>query len=219
MRSIIIANGNLKQLPDFTSDDLIIAADGGARHCFKWGITPHYVIGDMDSLNQLELQNLDEAGAVLISYPADKDYTDLELSISFAIQKDCQEIVIYGALGERWDQTFANLLLPIKDNFLNKQITLIDGQQEVKYIRPGETFYPQGQPGDTLSLIPLQGKATGVTTNGLAYPLVDESLSFGSTRGISNIITEQGASVYVTNGILACIVIHNSPVSGVEGTA
>jgi thiamine pyrophosphokinase len=218
MRSIIIANGNLDQYPEFNGDDLIIAADGGGRHCLHWGIVPHYVIGDMDSLSQGEIRELEQSGAVLVTYPKAKDYTDLELSISTAIQKGCEEIVIYGALGERWDQTFANLLLPIHDEFHAANIRLIDGQQEVHYIRSGETLSVSGQPGDTLSLIPLVGDAAGITTRGLEYPLDDDCLPVGSTRGVSNVFKERGADVYLANGVLACVVIHNLPTSTPKGS-
>lgn len=218
MRSIIIANGNLDQCPEFNGDDLIIAADGGGRHCLQWGIVPNYVIGDMDSLSQDEIRELEQSGAVLVTYPKAKDYTDLELSISTAIQKGCEEIVIYGALGERWDQTFANLLLPIHDEFHAANIRLIDGQQEVHYIRSGETLSVCGQPGDTLSLIPLKGGAAGITTRGLEYPLEDDYLAIGSTRGVSNVFKGRDAVVYLANGVLACIIIHNYPTSTPEGS-
>ena len=45
-----------------------------------------------------------------------------------------------------------------------------------------------GAPGSTVSLLPFGGDADGVTTDGLVYPLADESLALGSARGVSNVI-------------------------------
>ncbi len=79
------------------------------------------------------------------------------------------EILILGALGTRWDQTLANVMLPAAFPDLN--IRLVDGNQEFFYLRAGETITITGRPGDTLSLIPLGGEAQGITTDKLEYPL------------------------------------------------
>jgi thiamine pyrophosphokinase len=69
---------------------------------------------------------------------------------------------------------------------------------------PGEDI--SGHPGDTISLIPLNGDALGITTEGLAYPLKDEGLTSGSVRGISNMLEKSSAHVKLLNGLL--LVVH-----------
>ena len=115
MLGVIFANGNLHH-PELVRatirpDDLIIAADGGGNHLIKAGLIPEVIIGDCDSISPTVLDTLVKAGANLLRYPIDKDQTDLELALDYAINQGCQEIHIYGALGTRWDQSLANLLL------------------------------------------------------------------------------------------------------------
>ncbi|MBU1660849.1 MAG: thiamine diphosphokinase, partial [Chloroflexi bacterium] len=209
MRTLIFANGVLDHLPiEIQPDDFIIAADGGARHCLALGLIPAMVVGDFDSLTADELTSLEAAGAELIRHPARKDETDLELALLQAIELGASEVVILGALGARWDMTLANLLLLAHPNLRHPHIRVLAGHQEITLLRAGETVELRGQPGDTVSLIPLRGDARGITTEGLEYPLDRGGLKFGATRGISNVLLRQRASVTLEDGLLLCVVIH-----------
>jgi len=186
----------------------VIAADGGARHCQDLGLIPSVVIGDFDSLTAEELDQLERDGAQVVRYPGRKDFTDLELALQHAVSLGAGEILVFGALGARWDQTLANLLLPAAPGLENVSIRLLDGLQEIALLRSGETHTLTGQPGDTVSLVPLGGHAHGITTEGLEYPLVDGTLYFGATRGISNVLLGERASVRLKDGLLLCTIIH-----------
>ena len=220
MRAVLFANGDLDTTPLLKETDLVIAADGGAKHCLRLGIWPVYVVGDQDSLSTHELETLRSAGAHLIRYPRKKDFTDLELALMHIdkLKREeglpIDEVLIYGALGKRWDQTIANLLLAGTSTFA--AIRLITGQQEFFFVHSGETLKIHGAPGDTVSLIPLGGSASGVTTCCLEYQLQDEELVFGSTRGISNVLKDDPAVVAVKNGLLAVLVIHLPSISDQE---
>ena len=63
-----------------------------------------------------------------------------------------------------------------------------------------------GNIGDEVSIIPVSHKLEGVTTKGLYYRLIDDTLSFGSTRGISNVLNQTSAKITVTNG--TALIIH-----------
>jgi thiamine pyrophosphokinase len=208
LRAIIFANGGFTAPPELLPSDLIIAADGGGRHCLALGLTPHLVVGDFDSLDADQLALLRQAGAELIRYSTHKDYTDLELALQHARQRGAEQVLVLAALGGRWDQTLANVLLPAANQFADLPIHLLDGNQEISLIHAGQTHLLQGSPGDTLSLIPLMGDALGVTTYGLEYPLQGETLSFGSTRGVSNVLLGEQARVSLEAGLLLCVVIH-----------
>jgi thiamine pyrophosphokinase len=213
LRAAIFANGSFLY-PDLDhskllDDDWILAADGGAQHCLALGITPDVLIGDFDSLDPQQRQTLEQAGAVVIPHPAQKDETDLELAMRYAIDAGAVEIVIFGGMGERWDQSLANLLLPTLPAMDTVRVFLTSGPQTATIVKAGETYTLRGHRGDTVSLIPLAGNAIGVTTEGLKYTLHDEILVFGSTRGISNVLQCEEAAVHLREGMLACIVIHN----------
>jgi thiamine pyrophosphokinase len=211
-RAVIFANGLLGNLEaarqSLHPGDMLIAADGGARHCVSLGLTPDYIVGDFDSLSQAELQQLQQMGAVVHQHPAHKDFTDLELALRLARDLGAEEMLVLGGLGARWDQTLANLLLPAAEAFAGAHIRLLDGSQEVFLLRQGESTQVAGTPGDTVSLIPLGGDALGVTTGGLEYPLRGETLLFGATRGVSNVLLGRAADIRLEGGLLLCVVIH-----------
>ena len=206
MRAVIFTNGNLNPPVRFSPADMIIAADGGARHCLALGLVPAVVIGDFDSLTPADLETLKALGAEIVQFPVRKDFTDLELALQHARSTGADEILILGALGERWDQTLANVMLPAAFPDLN--IRLVDGNQEFIYLRAGETITVSGCPGDTLSLVPLGGDAQGITTDQLEYSLHGENLPLGSTRGVSNNLLTEEAQISLREGFLLCVVMH-----------
>ncbi len=213
MRAVIFANGDLRHtrdvLPPIHADDLLIAADGGALHMQALNLRPDAAVGDFDSFSAENLEALEAAGVKIFRYPAKKDQTDLELAVQHARDHGASEILVLGALGARWDQTLANLLLPASSAYSDLQIRLVDQEQEITLIRAGQTVNVTGRVGETVSLIPLAGDAGGITTTGLEYPLDKETLRFGSTRGISNVLLDESASVKLETGLLLCVLIHS----------
>jgi thiamine pyrophosphokinase len=216
LKIIIFANGTISNLVQATAltqnCDMIIAADGGARHCLAASILPQVVIGDFDSLSSAELDKLQGLGARLIRYPARKDFTDLELALEYACEQSADQITILGGLGQRWDQTLANILLLAGPFARCARVSYIDGNQEIMLIGESQKLEIIGQPGDTVSLIPIQGTTQGITTCGLEYPLEDDTLDFGAARGVSNVLIGDHATVQLKHGFLICIVIHQEVV-------
>jgi len=202
MRAIIFANGNASD-PEIVrhwtaQSDLIIAADGGTRHALSVGVLPHVVIGYLDSLAEADRAQLDRSGVQLIVYPTHKDYTDLELALRHARKQHATEIVIFSALGGRWDQSLANLMLLTLPELAQIPTRIVDHHLSIQVIRDRAEI--TGRAGDTLSLIALKGDAHGVTIEGCEYPLNDATLPFGSTLGISNVLTQNTAKITVKQG-------------------
>lgn len=212
MRAVIFVNGILTDPQQarelLRSDDLIIAVDGGTRHAWEVGADPHMVIGDLDSLTEEEQERVASSGAEVSGFPARKDATDLELALLRAASEDVDSIIVLAALGGRIDQMVANVLLLALPEMNGIDLRLVQGNQEAFLI--AEEASIEGQPGDTISLIPLGGDAAGITTEGLEWPLRDGTLPFGGTRGISNVLTAERASVGVRRGLLLCVVTHAS---------
>ncbi|MDA3834868.1 MAG: thiamine diphosphokinase [Spirochaetales bacterium] len=209
MRAVIFANGIIKHLSEpgaiIMPDDLLIAADGGMHHCQAMGITPSVVIGDFDSLDPDELNKLQSSGVEIIQYPAHKDQTDLELALDLALDMGVDEILVFGALGARWDMSIANILLLTLPEFSGLKLKFIEENQFITLLRGGEEFTLNGEKGDILSLTALDQEVKGVTLSGLEYPLKDGMLRLGSTRGISNVLVENTATVSLKKGLLLCV--------------
>jgi len=208
LRAIILANGHLDQPISLLPGDLLVAADGGTNHCLTNGLLPSVIIGDLDSLETEQISKLEAAGTKIIQYPSRKNFTDLELALNYVLDLEFNEILILAALGERWDQTIANILLPAA--LAPTRIRLIDGNQEFFFIKSAGRLELEGQRGDTISLIPLTADSNGIATENLEYPLNDESLPFGSTRGISNMLIGEHASITLKKGLLLCILTRTS---------
>jgi thiamine pyrophosphokinase len=184
-------------------DAVLIAVDGGLRHITSLGLKPTILIGDLDSVGQTEIERAWQAGARVMRFPVEKDETDFELALAEAVRMDPARLIIHAALGGRMDQTLANLALLGSERYAALNLVLVQGPETFRFIR--SRLELTGQPGDTVSLLPWEGQAVGVTTTNLKYPLRGETLFPDRSRGISNQMTAATASVSLTNGRLLCI--------------
>lgn len=207
-RIIIFANG---ELPDINKarlllnlDDYIICADGGTYHALVLGLKPNLVVGDMDSLDKDQCKELEKIGVPIELFPHDKNETDLELAINRAVEQDAEEILIVGALGGRLDQTLGNIGLLADAQLAKRNIRLDDGIEEIFFCRDQSQVH--GRSGDIVSLIPWGNPVHGVQTQGLKWVLHRETLFPEKTRGISNEMTDNLASVSIETGLL--LIVH-----------
>jgi thiamine pyrophosphokinase len=207
-RVVIFANGHLPDLEAahalLQADDYIIAADGGANHLMKMGILPEIVIGDLDSVDEDTLFELTSAEVRIEQYSEDKDETDIELALSYAIELQPTSILIIGALGGRLDQTLANLSILTDPTLPGIDIRLDDGVEEAFFCRKQAEV--RGRSGDIVSLIPWHGPVEGVTTEGLQWPLYSETLYPDKSRGVSNVVLKDEASIHIQSGLL--LIVH-----------
>lgn len=204
---ILFANGELPEpenlIPQINPEDVLIAVDGGLDHITSLGFKPNLIIGDLDSINLEALEEFRSQGVVIHQYPREKDQTDLEIALGFALERKAKTIWVVAALGNRLDQTLANIFLLTKPQLAKIDIRLVDGLREVFLIRSTKEIH--GHPGQRVSLLPLNGMAEGVRTEGLKYPLNNETLYPEQTRGVSNEMISTSAGVSLQQGLLLCI--------------
>lgn len=207
MRAVVFANGiipKIQSIPPLISDgDFIVSADGGLRYIRALNLTPELIIGDLDSVSEEGLKFIEEKNIQILKFPVDKDQTDLELALKELVGRGFNNIVVMGALGGRIDQTLANTgLIQL---FADQGITVEfdDGQDHVFLIQNHHRII--GNEGDIVSLIPLCSQVTGITTDGLKYPLSNENLFPEKTRGISNEMIGNAAEIRISTGKLLCI--------------
>ena len=214
-RIVIFANG---ELPDrekarllLQDGDYIICADGGTRHALALGVRPNLIIGDLDSAEQGVIQKFKDEGVNVESYPRDKNETDLELAIQRAIELKPKQITIIAALGGRLDQTLGNITLLTDPRLSACDVRLDDGIEEIFLCRDQAQVH--GRNGDLVSLIPWQGRVTDTQTKNLKCPLHHETLYPDKTRGISNEMLGETASISIGSGLLLIIHRHTPLVS------
>lgn len=213
--ALVVADGDvdgglLATLAAAEPTPLLIAADGGAGKVLAAGLVPDLVVGDFDSLSPADRARLEALGVELRSSPADKDESDLELGLLAALEAGVRDIAIVGALGiVRPEHSIANLLL-LADPRLDAARVVIVGRG-ARIRRIGTATGPsdhriEGSPGDFVSLLPLDAEVSGVTTDGLRFPLHEATLVLGPTRGLSNQLT--GTTARVTARLGRLLVVH-----------
>jgi thiamine pyrophosphokinase len=163
----------------------------------------------MDSLPEGAKETLEGRGCQFLVRPRAKDETDLELALTYAAEQGVDEIIVLGALGGRLDHAIANVLLLVLPKLEGILIRIIDGAQEAQLLRSGDAVSVLGRPGDLISLIPLAGNARGVSATGLAWVLQGETLQFGFTRGVSNVMIADEARIEIDDGLL--LILHRPP--------
>lgn len=210
MKALVITNGILEDPALWQEEigqvELVVAADGGARHARSLGIRPDVVVGDGDSLDTETARWLEEQGVPRVQYPTAKDETDLELALVYAVRAGAQEILLLGAQGGRPDQMLANLLLLAHPALSGCRVRLLGKNYQALVLRGGEEITLTGQVGDTLSLLPLSEEARGIETAGLRWTLSGDTLRLGPARGISNELTSPQARIALQEGLL--LIVH-----------
>jgi len=207
-RALIFINGDLPNPSAahkiIRDDDFIIAADGGTRHALNLGLLPSVVIGDLDSLDSANRRVLEENDVEIIQYPQDKDETDLELALAYAVDAGYDQIRLVAALGGRLDQTLGNLSLLTDESLAGLDVRLDDGLEEVFFARKQAQIL--GSIGEVISLIPWGGDVKIARTKGLHWSLQNEMLYAHKTRGISNEMIAEEAQIQIKSGLL--LIIH-----------
>ncbi len=185
---------------------LIVAADGGTLALEQWGVVPHAIVGDLDSLGMERALAYGERGVTVVPFSPEKDESDLELAIDYATEAKADEIVLLGIFGgARFDHELANTLLIAADEYRGRRLRAIRGDVTVRALHGGYELDLDGAPGDLVTLLAVRGDAEGVRTHRLRYPLAGETLSFGAARGLSNLVVSAGASVACDRGVLLVI--------------
>ena len=189
------------------SSDIIVAADNGISHCIKLGVEPDISVGDFDSILPKNLTAAKKLGWEIKQFPEDKDKTDGQLAVEEALNLGAETItIIAGIRGDsRFDHGLGNILLLTYKHLAYKDIRLIEKNIEISLITSAAPHPLNYLKNSIVSLIPLTDPVKGVKTKGLKYNLSTEDLNMGHTRGISNIILKDDATISVLGGLLLVI--------------
>jgi len=175
---------------------LLIAVDGGANHCHEMGLQPDLILGDLDSVDPHVLKTFSDVPQK--RYPTHKDKTDLEFALELAFHLQIEEIIVFGALGGRTDHTLVNVAL--LSRYPGK--VFLETESERLFVIPQHVELTV-EPGQTISLIPLNGPVKGIYTEGLKWPLKDATLD-KNFIGISNEATHSLVTIFLKEGDLLC---------------
>lgn len=183
--------------------DRCVAADSGADLAIGMGLQVDLLVGDLDSISPAGLEQVRRDGGDLREHPRDKDKTDLELAIEAALEDKPDRLIVVGLAGGRLDHELANIGVLAAASQDGTDVDGLVGAARLAVIRHSRTL--PGALGETLSLLPLLGTASGVTTTGLEFPLDNEPLLAGSARGMSNRFVANEATIEVRSGSLLAV--------------
>ncbi|TCS84348.1 thiamine diphosphokinase [Tepidibacillus fermentans] len=208
-KDIFIVSGGIlteRLVSMIKEDDLIIGVDRGAEWIIQHGRIPHYIIGDFDSANSSFLETIKEQyGDKVQIFPSEKDETDTELAIRFAISLLPTSITIIGAIGTRLDHVLANIHVLLQAERQQIPSQIFGTNNRIRIVLPNKTLLVQKGEYKYTSLIPFTEKVEGISIKGFKYPLSHATMEVGFPYGISNeLISEQG-TISIEKGILLVI--------------
>ena len=191
----VILNGQMPTddaiINQITNSDYIIAVDGSANKLFDLEIIPDVIIGDLDSLQNINNKNIE-----LVKTP-NQNKTDFRKTLEWCIEKNILNISIFGISGES------------EDHFLGNYYTLSDFGEKISWkaftdfsvISPcvGNKKFESFK-GQKVSLFCMKGSST-VNSENLEYPLQSYHLK-PSDDAVRNLSLEDNFTIESTTTIL-----------------
>ena len=112
-KALIITGGDVDYKFQITKDyDIVIAVDGGLAAVDRMGLKPDVILGDFDTVAPDILHKYEEKdGIKIVRLVPEKDDTDTESAVRYAMKHGVTEIDVLGGTGSRFDHTYANMFL------------------------------------------------------------------------------------------------------------
>jgi len=206
-KALLILNGelnlNLKEINQIITDkqiNTIIAVDGGANKSRDLKLLPDLIIGDLDSLSQVNKEYYSKENVKILKYPVEKDQTDSEIAVDYCHKNNFKKLYLTAALGGRIDQQLANLNLLEYISELNLEAEIISKNIEIALIEKNKKF--NFKKGYRLSLIPQSKIVKELSIKGCKYDLNNKNINRSQSRGISNLIENDKAEINFKSGLL-----------------
>ena len=170
---VILANGLFPKaqqgLDLLKSADQLICCDGAADKLIASGMSPHVIVGDMDSVSD----EVKELYASIIIHSDDQESNDLTKAVHYCIDKGYPSVSILGATGLREDHTLGNISL-MMEYYPRIEVQIISDYGIFLLVSSGEQV--QSFIGEKISFFSIDNRVC-VSSTGLLFPLKDMRLS------------------------------------------
>lgn len=185
----------------------IIFVDSALNHQKDLGVEPDYIIGDFDSVDPSVLEETEKQYEEerFVRMKPEKDFTDTDIALMFAMEQGAKEIAILGATGSRVDHMIANIHILMKPLSYGISAYLLDEYNKIYLVDSNITLKKENMYGPYISVLPLTEEAVAVFLRGFKYNLSDATLTIGESLGISNEIQDDVALLEVSEGVLIII--------------
>lgn len=193
-------NSELEGIRPSRAFDFVVAVDGGMKHVNELGLKPDMLLGDFDSIADLNFYTDLWPEAVLKQFPTEKSMTDSELAFETLFKHSFDRVYVIGAFGGRIDHLVGNLAL--LKAYAKENIVLLDAFNRVCLLEgPCKLLLNRSEYfRKYVSILPVDSGVSGVNLKNFKYPLINAVIEFGSTLGISNEIVGDFAEVSIEAG-------------------
>lgn len=159
--------------------DFILCADGGFRHALRLGVTPDMIIGDLDS----GIESYPDEIRHRI-FPAEKDKTDTNLCLDFAIENGYDDVLLLGGFGGRRDHEYSHYCLMYHALRHGVRMRMVSGTQEIWMENAPFVLYPNEK--KYISFFPFGGDVKDFCVHGLKYEAEEMILRCDCVQASSN---------------------------------
>ena len=178
-----------------SSDDFIIAVDGGFNHVNRLGFTPDLILGDFDSSEYDEA--LKSKGKIQ-KYNSDKNATDGEIAIDYVIDNAFNQVMIVGALGNRIDHMLSNIYMLEKLSDAAIDAKIISYKNEISFLKNKITLHKDKY--KYFSVIAITNKISGLSIKNARYELKAADMKRTDSLGISNEFLDGSVNIALKKG-------------------
>ena len=164
---VILANGLFPSRPQnlelLERAERLICCDGAADKLIDYGLSPHVIIGDLDSLSK---RARTEYASILIA-DDDQESNDLTKAVRYCMQEGFPSVSILGATGLREDHTLGNISLML-EYYPGIEVEMLSDFGIFFLVQSGEKV--KTYPGERISIFSVDNRVR-VSASGLKYPL------------------------------------------------
>lgn len=199
--AVLVANGQIdfEVLGDLLEwSPVVVALDGAADRLHQKGIKLDVILGDFDSIEDVEYLAQAQHPVKVVHAP-DQNKTDLEKGLDYLIENGHEAVHIVGMSGLRMDHTLNNFSSIAKyiDQIV---IQAVDTHSRIYPVKSGfSKWFPKDR---ALSLMPMP-EAIGVSASNLVWAVENLTLRLGTQTGSSNRVKEDGmVEITFESGVL-----------------
>jgi len=160
----------------------VVAADAAGEWCVELGRVPDLVVGDFDSARPGAVERLRDLGAQVALHPADKDFSDLDLAATAALERLGGPLTITAAFSGRFDHTLSSFGTLLRSG---GRARAVEPGWSAWAVHPGTPAVISTQPGQPFGVLSAAG-AGGVVVRGGRWALEGAVLGPLESRAISN---------------------------------
>jgi thiamine pyrophosphokinase len=206
--NVVVLDGNLPDdavLETFSQKN-IIAVDGAALRLIGRGISPNFIIGDLDTIGEREIKSDCKIIQII-----DENMTDFEKALAFVKERNMLPIIVLGMNGGELDHIYGNLNYLVKHD-LGEPI-IVDSYKDSYKLGTivNDEMIIDVNIGANISIFPLP--ESKISTTGLKWDLDERKLSLFEFISLRNQAASSRVKVKVHSGKILVIVNYESILS------